>query len=352
MSIEFPCSQCGKLLRVGDDAAGKQARCPSCGTVQAIPHAATQEAGDGTTPQSRSAQAQGEINPFQAPLQMTPDSPALLSSAQRPPVHPTIIGLVEPIESTWRIATTDFAQFAMCLVVMIICFGINYATQIVTQAVMGVLGALNAPIYVVIPVLIVLTVAQMVFQMWIGIGQTLFFLKTARGEHPSLGILFAGAPYLLAMIVATLIVMLVLAVVAALCGAAGYAAYAATGDAEIGFLVGIPPFMLLMLYLSLTYYQYYFLIPDKGLGAIEALGVSRQITRGNRLTLFGLYLLAMVPVLASVLLCCIPFLFTIPFIVLTTTVVYLKMAGQVTGDELLLQPPPSTPFAQDSSELR
>ena len=38
MSIEFNCSQCGKLLRVGDDAAGKQARCPSCGTVQGIPY--------------------------------------------------------------------------------------------------------------------------------------------------------------------------------------------------------------------------------------------------------------------------------------------------------------------------
>ncbi|MGH7134289.1 MAG: hypothetical protein ACREHD_01030, partial [Pirellulales bacterium] len=245
-----------------------------------------------------------------------------------------------------------FAQFAMCLVVMIICLGINYAAQVVTQAVMGVLGALNAPIFAVIPTLIVFTLAQTVFQVWIGIGQTLFFLKTARGEHPSLGVLFAGAPYLLATILATLIVMLVVAVVAALCGAAGYAAYAATGGREIGFFVGVPPFLLFMLYLSLTYYQYYFLIPDKGLGAIESLGVSRQIMKGNRLTLFGLYLVAMVSMLASVLMCCIPMLFTVPFIVLTTTVVYLKMAGQVTGDELLLQPPPSTPFAQNSSELR
>jgi hypothetical protein len=37
VAIEFRCSQCGKLLRTGDDTAGKQAKCPSCGSVQAIP---------------------------------------------------------------------------------------------------------------------------------------------------------------------------------------------------------------------------------------------------------------------------------------------------------------------------
>jgi phage FluMu protein Com len=37
MAIEFRCTQCGKLLRVGDDSAGKRAKCPGCGTVLAIP---------------------------------------------------------------------------------------------------------------------------------------------------------------------------------------------------------------------------------------------------------------------------------------------------------------------------
>lgn len=40
MPIEFRCHQCGKLLRVGDETAGKQAKCPSCGAVQPIPAAA------------------------------------------------------------------------------------------------------------------------------------------------------------------------------------------------------------------------------------------------------------------------------------------------------------------------
>lgn len=37
MPIEFRCSQCGKLLRTGDDTAGRQAQCPECGSLSTIP---------------------------------------------------------------------------------------------------------------------------------------------------------------------------------------------------------------------------------------------------------------------------------------------------------------------------
>src|SRR5687768_11738842 len=37
MAIEFRCTKCGKLLRTKDDTAGKQAKCPECGTVLQIP---------------------------------------------------------------------------------------------------------------------------------------------------------------------------------------------------------------------------------------------------------------------------------------------------------------------------
>lgn len=39
MAIEFRCPQCQKLLRVGDDAAGKQAKCPGCGAQVTVPSA-------------------------------------------------------------------------------------------------------------------------------------------------------------------------------------------------------------------------------------------------------------------------------------------------------------------------
>ncbi|MGA2035120.1 MAG: hypothetical protein ABSG68_22965, partial [Thermoguttaceae bacterium] len=37
MAIEFRCSQCNTLLSVGDEAAGRQAKCPQCGAVATVP---------------------------------------------------------------------------------------------------------------------------------------------------------------------------------------------------------------------------------------------------------------------------------------------------------------------------
>lgn len=62
MPIEFRCHQCGKLLRVGDETAGKQAKCPSCGSVQAIPAASPAPEMRGPPPLARPAS-----NPFGAP---------------------------------------------------------------------------------------------------------------------------------------------------------------------------------------------------------------------------------------------------------------------------------------------
>jgi DNA-directed RNA polymerase subunit RPC12/RpoP len=37
MAIEFNCTGCGRRLSVGDDAEGRQAKCPQCGTVMTVP---------------------------------------------------------------------------------------------------------------------------------------------------------------------------------------------------------------------------------------------------------------------------------------------------------------------------
>jgi phage FluMu protein Com len=37
MAIDFRCPRCDRLLRTDDDTAGKQAKCPQCGTVMMVP---------------------------------------------------------------------------------------------------------------------------------------------------------------------------------------------------------------------------------------------------------------------------------------------------------------------------
>jgi hypothetical protein len=43
MSIEFNCKQCGRLLRTGDDTAGRMAQCPECGSQTQVPIPAATE---------------------------------------------------------------------------------------------------------------------------------------------------------------------------------------------------------------------------------------------------------------------------------------------------------------------
>jgi phage FluMu protein Com len=39
MAIEFRCPNCGRLLSVGSDSAGKQAKCPQCSQIVSVPNA-------------------------------------------------------------------------------------------------------------------------------------------------------------------------------------------------------------------------------------------------------------------------------------------------------------------------
>jgi phage FluMu protein Com len=77
MPIEFRCSQCGKLLRTGDDTAGRQAQCPECGAISAVP-SSTRPSEPSVPPVSPlgggnpfgavpAAGAEGSDNPYQSP---------------------------------------------------------------------------------------------------------------------------------------------------------------------------------------------------------------------------------------------------------------------------------------------
>jgi len=58
MPIEFQCQSCRKLLRVGDSAGGKRAKCPECGTINDVPAPAA------PAPFEFSAESPVEQSPF------------------------------------------------------------------------------------------------------------------------------------------------------------------------------------------------------------------------------------------------------------------------------------------------
>jgi hypothetical protein len=76
MPIEFRCSQCGKLLRTGDDTVGRQAQCPECGAISTVPSAPapspsptqpTPPLGAGSPFGAGQTAGEGSENPYQSP---------------------------------------------------------------------------------------------------------------------------------------------------------------------------------------------------------------------------------------------------------------------------------------------
>ena len=99
MPIEFQCTGCGKRLRVGDENAGKKAKCPECGALADIPQ--TPEPGPQDAPAGQISGGLPPVpplppdlgNPFQSPATMadTSFSPSLARSKVRPPAIALII---------------------------------------------------------------------------------------------------------------------------------------------------------------------------------------------------------------------------------------------------------------------
>jgi DNA-directed RNA polymerase subunit RPC12/RpoP len=94
MAIDFRCVQCGKLLRVGDDAAGRQAQCPQCGSISIVPGPAPAAGGvppvpeQGTGDLPAAAAQPGGGSPF-APGGLGPFPPA---DSENPFQSPTQFG--------------------------------------------------------------------------------------------------------------------------------------------------------------------------------------------------------------------------------------------------------------------
>ncbi len=105
MPIEFNCSGCGKLLRVPDEFAGRQARCPHCGGVSQAPEAAapmsepTAWAPPSNPPNEHGSQASGatgDPSPYQSPLADETAAPvvsrAVAAKVEAPAIAMIVVG--------------------------------------------------------------------------------------------------------------------------------------------------------------------------------------------------------------------------------------------------------------------
>jgi phage FluMu protein Com len=321
MAIEFRCTSCGKLLRTADGTSGKQAKCPECGALMTIP-AATAPAGappptpigdnpfGPAGPQSPFGADSG--NPYQSPSPFSPIGTAQPSG----PIRATKLDLGDAFRRTWAIFKPNWG---ICLAVLIIVFAINFGVQMVCGFV-PIVGALLA----------------MAFQIWINIGQTLFFLKKARGQNVEIGEVFQGWPYFWTVLLASLLVGLMVFGIAIVCvGLPVVVGLIISREATIVLAIigGIIAFVAII-YLMLVLSQFNFLIIDRRAGVIESLKMSKELMEGNKTTLFLIGFLCGLISLVAAIPCGLGLLGALPFVNLMYPVVYLIITGQPTADRL------------------
>jgi phage FluMu protein Com len=314
MAIQFRCAQCNKLLQTGDETAGRRVKCPECGAVLTVPQQST-AAPPPSAPGGQDPFApRAAVNPYQSPAALAPGPSAAPAVAGE--LVPTPIDLNDVFARTWEIFKQ---QFGLCILaglvvaaagaaVVIVAYGLVIATASATQSrgLAGIMAMLALP-------------AAVLAITWIQMGALGVFLKIARGQPTSVGEIFSGGPQYWSFLGATVLVQL----------AVGF-----------GMLFCYVPGIILALMFS----QYAFLIIDRNVPAVDSLSLSNRITRASKLMLFVVWLLAsLVGGAVAMITCGIGYLAVIPFIMLLSAVIYLRITGQATAGAPAGYPAPAGP---------
>ncbi len=344
MPIEFRCTQCQRLLRTADDTAGRQAKCPECGAILTIPTPAAPAMPPPGGPPAPGGAAPptppGPQSPFAARIPppgapSEPENPYQSPAAyavEAPPAYAPVPGRFVPtridIGDVFGRAWTIFkGQWLICIGAVLIVGILQQAAAQVVNLASTLLGAAAEDEAVAFVLAVVGWFAVQLFGLWLRIGQWLLFLRIARGQEASLGELFRGGPYFITVLLAGLLWAL-------------------------AYLGGLILLIVPGIIFALMFSQFYYLILDRDVGVMESLSLSRQITEGNKLTLFAIYLLMIPLSIAGLLACCVGIVVVAGFFGVLHAVVYLAMTGQPTADQIYRQAyypegsgPAASPFA-------
>jgi hypothetical protein len=342
MPIEFRCGQCNQLLRVPDDSAGKNARCPKCQALMTVP-AASGEAPSSAAPPVGSAMPGAATDPFYfnaaggggAPGMPPPPPPPAnpyseaaggspfggggptpslnpysspMSAAMQPmaypsqslPINPQPVQADVVFNYAWEIWKTNLG---LLIGVTVVIMAASYVIAIPFQALQVVFDQRGEKEVAVASALVGQLLNNLV-QMFLGIGAVQINLKLARRQPASFGDLFGGGALFLPVLGGWIVAFIPLA---------------------IGLVLLIVPGVLMML----AFWPFYYLIVDRKAGVIESFSVASRITTGNWGSAFVLWLMSFGITILGCLALCVGLLFAAPLISMMWAVAYLMMSGQL-----------------------
>lgn len=358
MPIEFPCAQCGNLLRTPDDTAGKQAKCPDCGGLTRVPTPTQQDAPPQvTTPGGGSPFAQDPgataprpheakptvdpANPYASSVGYSPETGAASSYAYGAQTTGELkhqyLDFGELLNTTWSSYT---AQLGMGLLFALIVTGINMGMQFVGFGLGIVQEVLKQND--LLPVAVLLMIAQQVLALLVSVFVTClsikFGLNVLRGHRaPLTGIFDVGASFLpvlgFFLLMGLVVLLLMLPGIGLMIG--GAAAAAGGGEETVAALLGIGAIVLFAgviawIVIILKYSLVCTFIIDRQLGVFDAMRASSTFMSGNMLTVFLMNLVVGIVAMFFIILTCgLGALFVTPYMAILWAAVYLIATGQL-----------------------
>ena len=253
-------------------------------------------------------------NPYAAPLAAGISTPGI-NGFNEIPAEPIKLDIGFCISQGWKYTTANFGNvFLVWFIYIVILF--------VTELILGGIGsAIDGPQPGVITdfegmdsseafligmqqadqtgtVGTLLGYVSQVFQIFLGMGMFAFSLSLVRGQETNISQLFSQSGGKLLKVLGATILYYIMVIVGCL------------------FLI-VPG-----IYLALRFMHYQAAIVDKDLGVIESLKYSSQLTRDNKLNLFGLGILCGLIALAGFIAIFVGLLWAIPTVWLASTIAY------------------------------
>lgn len=300
MTIEFSCSHCNKVLKTSDDKAGRRAKCPQCGepilVPAADPSASMDDGFDGfdpldsesPVPEDQSFLAEGPVreeDSFLAEAQMDcPMCGESIPAGSKRCQHcgetlqagewvPRKIKVGEIFSRTWEVYKANLGSIIGIHILAYVLYVVAAVLTVIVLMAIGfagalVLGQIEPGLMIVFGaifyIILILLIYSIVFYLMLGVMN--YLLKVVRGEHPGMGEIFSGGPFLGRMVLCSIVFIL---------------AYTA------GLICLIIPGLIVVF----MFWPYAYLLIDRNLPGIDAFTESRKVTNGNKFSMFLVYLI-------------------------------------------------------------
>jgi len=240
----------------------------------------------------------GDFNPYAPPQTQT----SYLSPVDGGVIQPQVISFSDVFNTTWRLFFDNIGPFiGMGALVFGVNFLANIFSTIVNFATLAVEEDEALGLFAVF--MFVLTLLLAAVNAWLQAGMLSYSIEFAKGMRPSFGRIFLPFNRFLGYLAVTVILGLIV---------------------FAGLVLLIVPGIILTIMFFCAPAVYL----DGKAGVLDSFSISRTITRGNRWTILGLFLVsAVLSFLAIVVTCGLASLLVGPFFALLSGVIYTKCAG-------------------------